>query len=717
MNVRIAGLARNRSSSGFIQTWWTVSFFLGRGQWQTPKKKAAKNRREVMKTVTKTVSEAGIVNSLFFTILLALIICLAAHADCIATTVVLQWDPEADPNLAGYKVYYKADTSSLPFTGTGATEGAAPIDAHGQTSATISGLDPGHAYYFAVTAYNTSGVESSYSNIVSVPEMAPPTVNLSFPANGSMVSGTVSVSGTASDNVGVSRVEFYVNGALHATDTSTPYLYSWNTTSLTGGSYTLQAKAYDAAGNVGQSSLVTVQVMNDTTAPTVAISAPAASVTVSGTATVAMTASDNVAVSKVEFYVNGVLQTATNIAPYFYSWNTSALANGSYTLSAKAYDAAGNVGQSSNVVVTVSNDTTAPAVSIGTPANNATVSGTVHVGATASDNVGVSKVEFYLNGTLKATVSVSPYTYTWDTTALANGTYTLTAKAYDASGNVRQSTAVAVTVNNDTTAPTVSIGTPANNATVSGVIPVSATASDNVAVSKVEFFVNGVLGYTVAASPYLYNWDTSTLVNGTYNFTARAYDAAGNVGLASQVTVTVNNPLPTVTPPTTDTGTPGQTTIVVNASGKNGVKKVELYKNGILLGTATQALSVSSVEKLVPYTFVWNTSTEQTGTYMISAKAYDAAGNVGQSASVAVTVDNSALPPLPNGDVNGDGKIDIADALLALRISVGTTNVTNDYLARADVAPLVNGLPTSNGRVDIADASLILQKAVGKITW
>lgn len=94
-------------------------------------------------------------------------------------------------------------------------------------------------------------------------------------------------------------------------------------------------------------------------------------------------------------------------------------------------------------------DTTNPTVSLTAPANGATVSGTsVSLTATASDNVGVTKVEFYRGTTLLSTDTTSPYSYTWDSTSVTNGSYSLTAKAYDAADNVATSTAVSVTVDN-----------------------------------------------------------------------------------------------------------------------------------------------------------------------------------------------------------------------------------------------------------------------------
>ncbi|HEV2722291.1 MAG TPA: Ig-like domain-containing protein, partial [Thermoanaerobaculia bacterium] len=101
-------------------------------------------------------------------------------------------------------------------------------------------------------------------------------------------------------------------------------------------------------------------------------------------------------------------------------------------------------------VSTSSGDTTPPTTSITAPANGATVSGTVSVTASASDNVGVSKVEFYLDGALKTTDTASPYTWSWDTTASANGSHSLVTKAYDAAGNVGTSATVTVTVSNST---------------------------------------------------------------------------------------------------------------------------------------------------------------------------------------------------------------------------------------------------------------------------
>jgi len=77
------------------------------------------------------------------------------------------------------------------------------------------------------------------------------------------------VTASASDNVGVTRVEFYIDGGLSGTDTTSPYSFSWNTTGLVdGSSHTIQSKAYDAANNVGSSTTISVTVNNGAVAQT-----------------------------------------------------------------------------------------------------------------------------------------------------------------------------------------------------------------------------------------------------------------------------------------------------------------------------------------------------------------------------------------------------------------------------------------------------------------
>lgn len=88
-------------------------------------------------------------------------------SSALAQTVSLEWDTNTeDPHLAGYRIYYQAGTSQPPFLGTGAFEGDSPIDVGLGNSQVVTLPDDGKVYYFTITAYDESGYESAYSNIV-----------------------------------------------------------------------------------------------------------------------------------------------------------------------------------------------------------------------------------------------------------------------------------------------------------------------------------------------------------------------------------------------------------------------------------------------------------------------------------------------------------------------------------------------------------------------
>ncbi len=348
-------------------------------------------------------------------------------------------------------------------------------------------------------------------------DTAAPNVAISSPVNASTLSGLVNVSVTANDNVAVTKVELYVNGVLQATDPAPgPYSFSWNSALVTNGSYSLLARAYDAVGNVGESALITIKVNNplpDTTPPTVSLTAPANNSTVAGKITVVATAADTGGVKRVEFYQDGIMLAVLNTAPYTYSLDTTTLANGSHVLMAKAFDMAGNQSQVFNTVRVnnmVANSIT-PTVSITAPAPNAVLSGTVTIAAVASNNEEVVKMMFYLNGTLLGTVTKAPYSYNLDTKRYWNyPSCTLTVKAYDAAGNLGQSATITVSVNNYKTLPTAVITSPVNGAAVSAATTVNVSATDNVAVTRVDLYINGKLFAAKTAVPYSFSWPTAS---------------------------------------------------------------------------------------------------------------------------------------------------------------------------------------------------------------
>ncbi len=446
-------------------------------------------------------------------------------------------------NAAGTWVYWR-DGPLLP-----ATASWAPMSF-------LSGVAPAGAqaisFGIALDAVGTLTTDDFSMRRVldAASDTAPPTAALTSPGAGQVV-GTVTLSASATDNVGVAGVQFLLDGAnLGTEDTAAPYSIAWDTTTATNGAHVLTARARDAAGNTTTSAAVSVTVNNgvaDTTPPTVSISAPAAG-TVTGSVAVSATAADNIGVLGVQFRLDGVnLGTEDTAAPYSITWNSAAASNGAHSLTAVARDAAGNTTTSAVRSVTVSNvvaDTTPPTVSVSAPAAG-TVTGTVAVSATAADNIGVVGVQFRLDGVnLGVEVTTAPYSIAWNSATAVNGAHSLTAVARDAAGNVTTSAVRSVTVSNtaaDTTPPTVSISAPAAG-TVSGTVAVSATAADNIGVVGVQFRLDGVnLGAEDTAAPYSISWNTSTATNAAHTLTAVARDAAGNTTPSAALGVTVNN--------------------------------------------------------------------------------------------------------------------------------------------------------------------------------
>jgi chitodextrinase len=568
-----------------------------------------------------------------------------------AAVLNLAWDApttsaDGSPltDLSGYNVYSAATNpigscppSSTPQFVASSTPGI-------EVTYQLGGLTLGIEYFVQVTAVDTSGNESACSNQVGgapvdPEDTIPPSVSLTAPANNATVAGAVTVSATASDNVAVVGVQFRLDGAsLGSEDTTAPYSVSWTTTTASNGAHILTAVARDAAGNTATSSGVSVTV--DNSVPTVTLTAPSGGATVSGTIPVSATASDNVGVVGVQFQVDGTNVGAEDTgSPYGVSWSTTTVANGAHILTAVARDAAGNTTTSSTVSVTVSNvDSIPPTVTITSPSDGATVSGTITVRATATDDVGVVGVQFQVDSTNFGSEDLTAsYDRPLDTTTLANGPHILTAVARDAAGNRTTSPPVTVTVaNGDPTPPTVSITAPAGGAAVSGTVTVAATASDNVGVVGVEFRLDGAtLGAEDTTSPYSVSWTTTTATNGSHTLTAVARDAAGNTTTSSGVAVTVDNGAPSVaiTAPTSGATVSGTVTVSANASDNSGVVGVQFRVDGT---------NVGAEDTTSPYSLSWSTTTVGDGAHTLTAVARDAAGNTTTSIGVTVTVDNSA---------------------------------------------------------------------------
>jgi hypothetical protein len=192
----------------------------------------------------------------------------------------------------------------------------------------------------------------------------------------------------------------------------------------------------------------------DTTAPV--ISNTAASGVSSSGATIAWTTNE-ASDSQVEYGPTTAYGSSTSRDPALVTAHAVTLTGLSqatlYHVRVHSRDAAGNQATSPDFAFTTT-DGTAPTVSITSPAGGATVSGTVSIAATASDNVGVAGVQFRVDGSnVGAEDTTAPYTVSWNTTTIGNGSHTLTAVARDAAGNQRTSANVTVNVSNSAPPP------------------------------------------------------------------------------------------------------------------------------------------------------------------------------------------------------------------------------------------------------------------------
>ncbi|MCY1039723.1 Ig-like domain-containing protein [Corallococcus sp. bb12-1] len=283
---------------------------------------------------------------------------------------------------------------------------------------------------------------------------------------------------------------------------------------------------------------------DDTQAPTATLTAPADGSFVRSTVTVTANAADDVGVARVDFFDGASLIGSSFTAPFSASWSTTSL-SGVHSLTAQAFDAAGNSGTSSAVNVTVDNNP--PLVLTGAPQYTPTtqnyVRGTVTVSWTVALQGGapVSLARVYQDGavlTSSPNVSGTVYSISWNTLVLGNRAYNIGFQATDAAGNASVLNTRSLIVDN--VKPSVSnITSPTNGAVVSGVVTLAASASDSQALAYVIFEVDGVnLTPYATTAPFTKTWDT-TGQSGTHVIVAVATDRAGNVRRSNPVTVTV----------------------------------------------------------------------------------------------------------------------------------------------------------------------------------
>jgi Bacterial Ig domain len=406
----------------------------------------------------------------------------------------------------------------------------------------------------------TATTGNSVSTVTAATDWTPPTVSMTAP--GSTLTGTVTVAANASDatsGVASVAIQYAVSGGSAwttlCTDTTSPYSCSWDTTLVTDGAYSLRAVAIDKAtpSNTATSATISTNVGNT---PVVTLTDPGSFVsgTVSVNAAITNVGSKAISSFKIQFSPAGanswgdVPGCSTTTAILACSTSTSGT-TGNYDVRAIAVVAGTTY---TDVVTGVYIDNTAPTATMTNPGTS--LSGTVTLAATASDaDAGIASVAIQraVNGTSTWTTvctdTTTPYTCSFASTGVTDGSYDFRAVATDKAGNVTNSSTVpGITVNNSTAS--VTLADPGGY--VGGTaVALSATASSTSTITNVVIQRSPAETgtwttiCTDTSSPYSCTWNTTSplVSNGSYDLRAVLTDNHGITTTSSLQTTYVTN--------------------------------------------------------------------------------------------------------------------------------------------------------------------------------
>lgn len=403
------------------------------------------------------------------------------------------------------------------------------------------------AYYVDQSASSKLGSASD--------DKTPPDVSVLQPQNNDRVKGTVEIKVKATDNFGIQNVVYKIDSGtwlqMSYSGSDDIYTASWDTSSGADGIKTISVEAKDQASNVGTAS-VSVQVANsapsDTSPPSITISSPKETDTLSGVISIIAVVTDDWGVASVEYQVNDgaavpmfAIKTANT---YQASWDTTMVDDGYHTLKVNAADTSSNA-NSESVYVQVDNsgtqptiDTEPPVLIILEPDSGDTISGTQDLSVMAYDNKGISKVECSIvfgssNWQQLGATGGDEYTLDLDTNIYPDDDYDIIFRATDTSNNIATET-ITVTISNefkDLIKPTIKPLVPTSGDIVSGSFEIKVEVKDNYEIDQVSFSVdsgNWLQMINTRHNTFTGTLDTSQFPNGKHTLSIKALDSTGN---------------------------------------------------------------------------------------------------------------------------------------------------------------------------------------------
>lgn len=357
----------------------------------------------------------------------------------------------------------------------------------------------------------------------------PPIMNTLSPTDGQILGGTMKIEVHATDDLDtVASVKYSISGGSYTSltlDAGTGlWIASVDTAELADGLKTLTINATDQAGN---SAVMQLTFVVDNTAPTAQLTVPSY---VRSTPTINLTGSDP-NFDRTELYVGGDLVETWDVpGNQSYSWNTTGLTDGTYSLKLLVYDKAGNVAAKTATSII---DNTMPTAEIRAPLNGSYLRGTYAITVYGYDT-NLDTMALYIEDSLVKTWNAGgTQTYYWNTTNLTDGAYTVRLLIKDKAGNAFEK---AATVTLDNTSPTPSIIAPGEGAELSGNVSIRLTVSDT-NLDRVLLHVDSAMFNITGTS---YNWDTTTVGDGTHTIKLVATDKAGNSAETSITVTTIN---------------------------------------------------------------------------------------------------------------------------------------------------------------------------------
>jgi YVTN family beta-propeller protein len=456
----------------------------------------------------------------------------------------------------------------------------------------------------------------------------------------------------------------------------------------------------------------------DSTPPTVSITSPAAGERVGRNVTITAAVTDSGKVASVTFRLDGAVIGTDTKAPYSVRWNSKGVADGAHTIRGDARDAASNVGTSAPIAVyvgevtTAPSDTTPPAVTITAPAAGAQITGIVAVSANASDAVGVSSVTFFADGAAIGTDTSSPYSVSWNTSAVPAGSHTLRAEARDAAGNVGASASITVSIAAANRPPTVTMTATAVSYVAPAALTLTATASDSDGtVSRVDFYEGSTVIGSDSASPFTMTWTASSAR--TYVFSAVAVDNQSAATTSASVSLAVTaptRPSTAVFEPSADNASVTQYVLDIFVAGSNPataapVATQNLGKPPIVIGEMSADISPTTA-LLASGSYV-ATVTAVTATQQARSAASPAFSIVSSTASIVSSTAwlESAGGPASDSPLStrSEGVLWVTNAATGLVTAFNAT--TGDVLATIPVGLRPVGIagPEGTGKVYVAD--------------